>query len=39
MQCFHKLSKYNHSLFGKIVYYVVITKFQSQENQHDHGLL
>jgi hypothetical protein len=39
MQCFHKLSKYNHFLFGEIAYYVPITKFQSQGNQHDHGLL
>ncbi len=38
-QCFHKLSKYNHYLFGKIVYYVAITKFQNQGNQHGHGLL
>jgi hypothetical protein len=39
MNNFHKLLKNIYTLFGQIVYYFFITKFQSRGLPCDHGLL
>lgn len=39
MNTFHKLLRNIDILFGQVVYYFFITKFQSGGLAHDHGLL